>query len=144
MLKNNCFLQKQCCYYCNATQRSCNWMRKCILFSVQVREKQPGVSTWLEGEAGHVHTSQRGGGAERQEQQRLRCQITGAAHGCAQPAGEQVIQEMVVTSFWSLPDQGAAHQDHFNFLETRKCLTHPLSSFIHHAAQPEVELKKMV
>lgn len=70
----------------------------CCPFAVQIREEQLRFPTGLEREAGSIHTCQRGGGAQRQEQQRLRCQILRAAHDWSQPPREQIIQEMF-TSF---------------------------------------------
>lgn len=85
-------------------------------YAVQVREEQPGFPAGLEREAGCIHTCQRGGSSQQQEQQRLRRQILGAAHDQPKPLGEQIIQE-IVTSLRPLFSHGAAHSQPHIFLE---------------------------
>lgn len=74
-------------------------------FAVQIREEQSGLPTGLEREAGCIHTGQRGGSSEQQEHQRLWCQVFGAAHGRAQPPGEQIIQEILISFVSSYPSE---------------------------------------
>lgn len=82
-------------------------------FAVQVREEQPGFPAGLEREAGCIHTCQRGGSSQQQEQQWLWCQILGAAHGQSQPPGEQIIQEIVISFVSYSPSELHIGQPHF-------------------------------